>query len=623
MIENEENENNIEIKTYINQKENKKRINEIKEINEKGKIIKRLSSTNENYIMISDLREKNGYSLITLHEIKIENEIIKYINLKIEILKVSNESKRCIIEIRKEKSMKKNEFLKLQFIQYDIFKINDNTSFLFIVFFNKFYFYEINDKIDSIDYIELADPNIDDKLNKKDKYLLLGNNISNDILEYCFLVKPNNTILYLIFNLSSIHNKNNEILYKKEERIFQQEELQILNLNKRFKFNRGINLDKYLFITEDNMKYFICKDENSQSNMKLHKFEIFYKEQVINNLDIPLLVQKSNKMFIIIDLIRNKILKNQSKTATFGIFEIFFNEEKKIYNAKLIQEITIKEISEKYIISLITENKLAIFDNSIIYNMTLDDNCLVDNIYPYKMKESKKLNLYEDDESIRIYSNTKFEVSIIKLEKQNMNINININKYSSFISSQTNLILKDIMNENREYMNNKINPIKKELKEQYFKKGEKEDKQEKIARFLVGLTQENNNMNMNMNNSINNGVNNKNTSNKNSASNNNNNNQFGQNQLYPNLSNEQINYLNQINYINQINQIKQINQINQINQMNNINNDPRINQLKAMQQINQIQQLNNIQSPNNALLYSNLINNILPINQQNFNNNRP
>ena len=608
MIENEENENNIEIKTYIKQKENIKRINKIKEIDEKGKIIKRLSSSNENYIMISDLKEKNGYLLITYHEIKFENEIIKYINLKIEILKVSNESKRCTIEIKKEKSMKKNEFLKLQFILYDIFKINDNTSFLFIVFFNKFYFYEINDKIDLIDFIELTDPNLD-KFNKKDKYLLLGNNISNNILEYCFLVKPNNNILYLIFNLSSIHNKNNEIIYEKEERNLQQEELQILNLNKRFKFNRGINMDKYLFITEDNMKYFLFKDQNSKYNMKLSKFEIIYKDQLINNLDIPLLFQKSNKMFIIIDLIRNKILEKQSKTLTFGIFEIFFNEEKAIYNAKLIQEITIKEISEKYFINLISENKLAIFDNSIIYNITLDNNCLVENIYPYKMRESKKFNLYEDDESIRIYSNTKFEVSIIKLEKEN------IKKYSSFIYSQTNLILKNIMNENREYMNKNINQIKNELKEQYFKKQEKEDKQEKISHLLVGLTQDNNN---NTNNSINNYVTNKNTSNKNNVSMNNI--QFNQNQLYQNLSKEQLNYLNQINYISQMNKI---NQLNQINQMNQRNIDQRINQLNAIHQLNQIQQLNNIQNPNNVLLYPNLINNILPINQQNFNNNRP
>ena len=612
-MENEENENNIEIKTYIKQKKNIRRINEIKQIDEKGKIIKRLSSSssNENYIMISDLKEKNDYSLITLHEIKIENEIIKYINLKIEILKVSNESKRCTIEIKKEKSMKKNEFLKLQFIQYDIFKINDNTSFLFIFFFNKFYFYEINDKVDSIDFIELTDTN-SHKFNKKDKYLLLGNIISNNILEYCFLVKPNNNIIYLIFNLISIHNKNNDIIYEKEERNLQQEELQILNLNKRFKFNRGINMDKYLFITEDNMKYFLYKDQNSKCNMKISKFEIIYKDKLIYNLDIPLLFQKSNKMFIIIDLIRNKILEKQSKTLTFGIFEIFFNEEKEIYNTKLIQEITIKEISEKYIINLISENKLAILDNSIIYNIELDNNCLVENIYPYKMKESKKFNLYEDDESIRIYSNTKFEVSIIKLKKEN------IKKYSSFIYSQTNLILKNIIDENREYMNKNINQTKNELREQYFKKQEKEDKQEKISHFLVGLTQDNNN---NTNNSINNNATNKSTSNKNSVSVNNI--QFNQNQLYQNLSKEQINYLNQINYISQINKINQLNQMNQINQMNQRNIDQRINQLNAIHQLNQIQQLNNIQNQNKVLLYPNLINNILPINQQNFNNNRP
>jgi hypothetical protein len=110
--------------------------------------------------------------------------------------------------------------------------------------------------------------------------------------------------------------------------------------------------------------------------MKLYKFEIFYKEKSINNLDIPLLFQKSNKMIIIIDLIRNKIRENPSKSLTFGIFEIFFNEEKQKYNTKLMQEITIKEISENYFINLISENKLAIFDNSIIYYITLDNNCL-------------------------------------------------------------------------------------------------------------------------------------------------------------------------------------------------------------------------------------------------------
>ena len=371
-------------------------------------------------------------------------------------------------------------------------------------------------------------------------------------------------------------------------------------------------MDKYLFITEDNMKYFLYKDQNSKCNMKISKFEIIYKDKLIYNLDIPLLFQKSNKMFIIIDLIRNKILEKQSKTLTFGIFEIFFNEEKEIYNTKLIQEITIKEISEKYIINLISENKLAILDNSIIYNIELDNNCLVENIYPYKMKESKKFNLYEDDESIRIYSNTKFEVSIIKLKKEN------IKKYSSFIYSQTNLILKNIIDENREYMNKNINQTKNELREQYFKKQEKEDKQEKISHFLVGLTQDNNN---NTNNSINNNATNKSTSNKNSVSVNNI--QFNQNQLYQNLSKEQINYLNQINYISQINKINQLNQMNQINQMNQRNIDQRINQLNAIHQLNQIQQLNNIQNQNNVLLYPNLINNILPINQQNFNNNRP
>lgn len=610
--------NNIEIKTYNNIKVNKIQIIPEEEIEESQN---ELTSGKENKF-ISDIKEKNGYSFITLHKINsFDGEYVKYGSLEIEIIKFlqnGNKFIKDIIKIKKEKSIKKIELQSLSFVHYDLFKVSDNISFLFLFLIDEFYFYKLYEKHDDLIHYKLL-KTIKKESEKKKKYLFLGNYEYENTLEYIFLEKPKNYFLIFIFNLSSITNENkenNEIDYKTEKRILENNGNQNFKLNK---FNRGININKYLFVEEESLKFLIYKDKNNKDKMSMYKLEIEYKDnKLINKIRNPLLLNKNNKMFMIIDLVKNEIFYDKKNIVILGIFEIYFNEEKNKYHTKLLQEVYINIKSENYSLMLISINKFIIIDGLTIYNINLDNDCLINKIYSYKVDKiylSKKFYLNEDEEFIRIYFYTKNEVSYIKKNK----INKIMKDYMSFINSTITNKINLELNKNQHYFSENFNNIKNQLKEQYSQKEDKEKKLEIIAKYAIESTQDSTD-NSNDPNKIDEEretVNNKNNKNINK---NINKNQFNKSQMNPPLSNEQISYLNQINQMNQIN-----NQFNLNNQRKSLNMvDPRINQINTInlyQQLKNINQLNNIPNTNNGRSYSNLMNNMITVNQQNFNNN--
>ena len=243
---------------------------------------------------ISDLKEKDGYILVAMNKINSATEdIINYSKLKIQIIKNFNENnknnKKVNIEIEKNKKIKINEFKNLKFLKYDIFKINENICFLFVFLLNDFYLFKIYDNpdedSDSLTYIQL-----EFDYYKQIKYLFLGTVKLNNYLELSFLGKPNNAFIFFIFNLSSIINESNKIEYRIEERFLDNSGSQSKKLNK---FNRGNNVDKYLFI-EENSFYLIYKNINNKERMECHKLEITYKnDSYIQNFKFPNLLKKS------------------------------------------------------------------------------------------------------------------------------------------------------------------------------------------------------------------------------------------------------------------------------------------------------------------------------------------
>ncbi len=557
---------------------------------------------------ISDLKEKDGYILVAMNKINSATEdIINYSKLKIQIIKNFNENnknnKKVNIEIEKNKKIKINEFKNLKFLKYDIFKINENICFLFVFLLNDFYLFKIYDNpdedSDSLTYIQL-----EFDYYKQIKYLFLGTVKLNNYLELSFLGKPNNAFIFFIFNLSSIINESNKIEYRIEERFLDNSGSQSKKLNK---FNRGNNVDKYLFI-EENSFYLIYKNINNKERMECHKLEITYKnDSYIQNFKFPNLLKKSDKMYIIIDLTKTDYEEYKSVCyVILGVFEIYYNMEKQVYNTKLLQEIYINKKSDNYSVDLLTLNNLIFIEdkNNKVINIRLDNNCLVEKIHEFEvdLTSLKPINNLSDIEGyIRIYSYSKFEIKYITI------INPNINIYTSLITS----IIKDQFNKtvNEDiFFIKKYNSLKEVFKEQNKKIEKMDEKLNKIAHEAVQATKDDTKDSDDNIKMINKNINNNSISNT--------------NQMNSNvLNNEYINYKNQI-----INQYNPLNQLNQTNQ--GILIDPRINQINynTMNQINSINpfnQLKNMQNQNNLNIYSSLVKNYLPTNKLNFNNNNP
>ena len=559
---------------------------------------------------ISDLKEKDGYILVAMNKIKSDksgnSDIINYSKLKIQIIKNFKENnknnKKVNIEIEKNKKIKKIEFQTLKFVKYDIYKINENICLLFVFLLNDFYLFKIYDNpdedSDSLTYIQLKF----DYYNKSIKYLFLGTVKLNNNLELSFLGKPNNAFIFFIFNLSSIineSNESNEIEYRIEERFL--DNSQKIKLNK---FNRGNNIDKYLFI-EENSSYLIYKNINNKERMECHKLEITYKNDCyIQNYKYPILLKKSDKMYIIIDITKTDYKEYKSVcNIILGIFEIYYNMEKQVYNTKLLQEIYINKKSDNYNVDLLTLNNLIFIEekNNKVINIRLDNNCLVEKIHEFKLDLTSlnPINNISDIEGyIRIYSYSKYEIKYITI------INPNINTYASLITSMVKDQFNKSVNEDI-FFTKKYNILKEESKEQIQQIEKMDEKLNKIAHEAVQATKDDTKygddikmINKNINNN-NNNINNTNQMNSNI------------------LNNEHINYINQIS-----NQYNPLNQINQVNQRVLI--DPRINQInynQSMNQINLMNQLKNMQNQNNLNIYSSYVKNYLPINQHNYNNN--
>ena len=564
-------------------------------------------------LYISNLKEKNGLIFIISHKINPSNDktIVNYVSLNIDIIKNSSDLELMNhIEIPRETQIKFENFTKLKFLDYDVFKINENISFLFILLINDFYLYKIwkNPENDSINYKKLEFEK------KKKKIIFLGNyKNENNILEYAFITKPDNNFIYFNFNLSDLI-ESDQINYKIEEKSLKDEEKNRVLL-KRLK--RGEDVDKY--IIEEDQKFFILyKDENNINNMLIFPFEIVYKDQIfIKKLKNQFYLKFLEKMFLIIDLTDNENINKEKNQILLGIFEILFNKEKNIFTTKLLQEITINKNKEYDVHYLSNKQIMVVVDKHIVYYITLNYNCFAEKIYKLIFDKSLKIRknaIYEDDNLIRFFWFNNNEIFYISINKSREDVIIpSIQNFESFINSYTKEKLNSFFQGEYNQAKEKYNSIKKKMKAEKLEVEKNENNIEKISKYLINVTQEG------INHTNNNYTNNEIKEEINLINNNKNQNinQFNINSM--NL-NEQINYFNQLNQINQYkynlnNSYNQINPINTLDQINFI--DPRFaNQLNInnlYQQINP-NQFNNIQNLSNINIYSSLLDNRSNIN---------
>ena len=619
---------------------------------------------------LSNLIEKDGLTLMIMHQTKIINmKSIKYEKMTIRLVKFIPENKniQTDIEINKEKIF---EYFP-NFYHYDIFRVNDKISFLFVCLFNEFYYYKIIEKEDDddykIEYVELYNESIA-KLDKSINHLYFGNCLyKNNILEYVFLEKPGNYFLYFIFNLSSLEIETKEIECKIIQRNLDKSSLEKYKINK---LRKGFNSDKFLFIENDSFQL-IVKDNNNESQMLIYPLKIDYHEKNIIKEKFYFL-KILDKNYFILDAINLDNSTKNKNNIIIVTFEIYFDEKNKIFKGKLLQEINIKINSKdgKYTSNCNINNMLIVDDNTLFY-IILNDNCLAESIYLFNKSHSKKYYLNDDEKYFHIYSMDQRDkyVSFIKINKvqlenkqdieqvqeqeqiqNNSNIDINNLNIESIIK---NKILK-LMQQNRDYLEKENNKIKDKIRgekteiEKYEKKVEKlsiqavediEDipEEKKLNKYENNSKEKKHYYNNNYKKEYNyeqkwsndNKINYQKRKNNNKYYYYNNNNYNQINNQLNNQSNGQFN--NQINFnlnkpnfqMNNNNNFPYNNNNNNNYMMNNFNNQYNVN---PMNNINIIQQLNKL-NPNTQFQPNNLnqINQMNNIQNQsminNFNNN--
>ena len=201
-------------------------------------------------------------------------------------------------------------------------------------------------------------------------------------------------------------------------------------------------------------------------------------------------------MYFIIDatnLEKSTINKN---CIILAIFEIAFDEEKKIFKGKLLQKINIKINSKdgKYNSNYIDNNRILIVGDNTIYFIILNDNCLVESIYLFNKILPKKYYLNDDENYFHIYSIEQREkyVSCIKINKEkseikqeiaqeqiqnNSNIDINNLNIESIIKNKIAYLMKS----NREILEKENIKIKDKIKGEKIETEKNEKRVEKLS----------------------------------------------------------------------------------------------------------------------------------------------
>ena len=651
---------NIQIKSYIEQDEIHK-IYPKKEI--KGDFI---DFNYEKNLTISNITDKDGYTVIIFYELTKEDKNINLKNLIVQIIKWLPDNKilKKDLEIKVNKTIL--EDFKYGFFYFDIFKINEKMSFLFIYLFNNIYFYKIYENENNSDnmlfYEELHIKEIEN-MDKNNIYMYLGNTSYNDKnLEFVFLEKTKNYFLYFIFDLSAIDVDSNEVDCNIIIRTLDKD---ILENNKLRKFWRGNNCDKFIFLENKKFKL-ILKDNNNVSKMQLYTFEINYNNRMILPEKIPMICKILDKMYIIIDITKLEEFSNLKNKVILGIFEIYFDEENKIFTTKILQEIyfnvKIKTNNGKYNLNLISNKKVLIGDDSKLYFIIFNNNCIAESIYPFEKyyPSNNLINYYLNNEStnFRVYminpkENKIFctKISTIEVNSTNSNsiLNSNIFENKNFlkfdITEKTPDInklisenLKNIKEKNCDILEKEIKKIKDKNKNDLIETDKSDKRLEKLSIMAVETIEDipdNDKLFPNKNNFYkdrkpyykNNYKNEQKIGNKWQNENKINYkymNNYYKNQYYNNKinQNEQMNY--KMNNNNQMNKINDFNNSYNINQMNNINmieHFTKLNTLKQIKQMNQLNQMNNFQNnQNNINLIQNQMNNNFNPNHQLYNN---
>ena len=407
----------------------------------------------ENYIiLISTKTSKNLSEMNSLQIIGFEISIIKLdLNPGEERFKIN-----ISIPLKEPKVITNKNSLLQKYFFFDFIKVSENKNYFHICVFDQLHIYKIYIKDNQLKYnkIELK------KFNEKTKVLYLGEcfHKNENLLEIDLLLKPMNNLMILKIN-------TDEKSQKVEEKIYEFKNMKNNKYNNKNIFHRFFRsfCGKFLFTEKETDKKFLISRENDDMVIEPVSLEYLEKNDTnsSNNSYINFLYEIENDLFLLTELPKEN--EEEDEYIILGIFNLIFNNEKEIYESKLIQKILIKNEGKnnEYFININIDKDISIQIGDILIYIQLGKNSSVEKIF--------KLNTNAKELQISRFFCAKYGQWFMLLSFINDNIYISKLLNDNCNDIEKNCIInyvdenKQILNENIIKENNDKNAIEEKF----------------------------------------------------------------------------------------------------------------------------------------------------------------
>ena len=432
------------------------------------KIIQKENNQDKNDRLISNIKLIENFIIIISTKISrnlSEANSIKILGFEISIIKLDlnpgekQEEINISLPLKEHKVITNKNLLVQKYFFSDFIKVSKTKNYFHICVFDQLHIYKIYIKDNQIKYnkIELK------KFNEKTKILYLGECFKEkeNVVEIDLLLKPMNNLMILEIPTDDKNQKINEKTF----------ELKYNDKNIFHKYLRSF-CGKFLFTEKESDKKYLIYRENDDMNIKPVEFDL-KKNNDDNNIEanncyIHFLYTLENNLYLLAELPKEN--EEENGYIILGIFNLFYNQDKDVYESKLIQKILINHEgrNKDYFININMDRDISIQTNDSLIYIQLGKNSSVENIYTLntnaKELQISKIILAKYEQKFILLSFIKENIFISKLLKNDSN-DIEKNCVLNYEQNEKLLKLEDNKaNENIEKVIDNCDKINKEQK---------------------------------------------------------------------------------------------------------------------------------------------------------------
>ena len=439
------------------------------------KIIQKENNQDKNDRLISNIKLIENFIIIISTKISrnlSEANSIKILGFEISIIKLDlnpgekQEEINISLPLKEHKVITNKNLLVQKYFFSDFIKVSETKNYFHICVFDQLHIYKIYIKDNQIKYnkIELK------KFNEKTKILYVGECFKEkeNAIEIDLLLKPMNNLMVLEIPTDDKNQKINEKTF----------ELKYNDKNIFHKYLRSF-CGKFLFTEKESDKKYLIYRENDDMNIKPVEFDL-KKNNDDNNIEanncyIHFLYTLENNLYLLAELPKEN--EEENGYIILGIFNLFYNQDKDVYESKLIQKILINHEgrNKDYFININMDRDISIQTNDSLIFIQLGKNSSVENIYTLntnaKELQISKIILAKYEQKFILLSFIKENIFISKLLKNDSN---DLEKNCILNFEKNEKILKEEDNQANENIEKVIDNCDKINKEQKTEKNSEE-----------------------------------------------------------------------------------------------------------------------------------------------------